>query len=64
MKKVVCSVLILLLLLTGCSQQGEKGNLNNVGLLVSETISDQVWGTKGYKGLLKIQSRFKMYPIE
>lgn len=58
MKKVVYSVLILLLLLTGCSQQGEKGNLNNVGLLVSETISDQVWGTKGYKGLLKIQSRF------
>jgi transcriptional activator of comK gene len=51
-------VLILLLLLSGCAQQGDKGSLGNVGLLVTETISDQVWGTKGYKGLLKIQSEF------
>ncbi|WP_421384175.1 BMP family ABC transporter substrate-binding protein [Bacillus salacetis] len=58
MKKIGYLVLVLLFLLTGCSTQGEKGNLDNVGLLVPETISDQVWGTKGYKGLLKIQSRF------
>ncbi|RIW35276.1 BMP family ABC transporter substrate-binding protein [Bacillus salacetis] len=58
MKKTGCIILVLLLLLSGCSQQGDKGSLGNVGLLVTETISDQVWGTKGYKGLLKIQSEF------
>jgi transcriptional activator of comK gene len=58
MKRIVYLVLILLFVLTGCSQQGDKGSLDNVGLLVPETISDQVWGTKGYKGLLKIQAQF------
>lgn len=29
-----------------------------MGLLVPDTINDQVWGTKGYKGLLNIQSTF------
>ncbi|WP_275425441.1 BMP family ABC transporter substrate-binding protein [Bacillus sp. CGMCC 1.16541] len=35
-----------------------QGNIKNVGLLVPDTISDQVWGTKGYTGMLKIQSKF------
>lgn len=25
-----------------------------------DTVNDQVWGTKGYKGMLKIQSRFNV----
>ncbi len=49
-------VLIILLALFGCGQPGTSGNLEKVGLLVPETIDDKVWGTKGYKGLLKIQS--------
>ncbi len=34
------------------------GKCTKVGLLVSDTIDDQVWGTKGYKGLLRIQAKF------
>ncbi|WP_170289662.1 BMP family ABC transporter substrate-binding protein [Cytobacillus depressus] len=33
-----------------------SGKLKKAGLLVPDTINDQVWGTKGYKGMLKIQS--------
>jgi transcriptional activator of comK gene len=43
--------------LTGCGQP-KQNELEKVGLLVPDTISDQVWGTKGYKGLLKIQSSY------
>ncbi|MBM7604092.1 transcriptional activator of comK gene [Metabacillus crassostreae] len=51
-------VLIILLALFGCGQPAASGNLQKVGLLVPETIDDKVWGSKGYKGLLKIQSEF------
>ncbi|GHH98489.1 BMP family ABC transporter substrate-binding protein [Neobacillus kokaensis] len=51
-------ILLCLLLLGGCSGPNSKGNLQKVGLLVPETINDQVWGTKGFKGMLKIQSKF------
>ncbi|MFS0655934.1 BMP family ABC transporter substrate-binding protein [Bacillus sp. 179-C3.3 HS] len=47
-----------LLLITACSQAPLKGHIEKVGLLVPDTINDQVWGTKGYKGLLNIQSTF------
>ncbi len=47
-----------LLLLSACSQAPLKGKIEKVGLLVPDTINDQVWGTKGYKGLLSIQSTF------
>lgn len=32
---------------------------SKVGLLVPVTINDPIWGSKGYKGLLKIQSELK-----
>lgn len=51
-------VLLSLLLLGGCGQPLAAGKVEKVGMLVPETINDQVWGTKGYRGLLKIQSRF------
>ncbi len=51
-------ILFSLLLLGGCGQPLTTGEIEKVGLLVPETISDQVWGTEGYRGLLKIQSRF------
>ncbi|MGE6630968.1 BMP family ABC transporter substrate-binding protein [Bacillus sp. NPDC077027] len=49
-----------LLILTACSQAPLKGHIEKVGLLVPDTINDQVWGTKGYKGLLNIQSKYNV----
>ncbi|MCM3442402.1 BMP family ABC transporter substrate-binding protein [Metabacillus halosaccharovorans] len=54
------SVLIILLSLFGCGQPVASGELEKVGLLVTETIDEKVWGTKGYKGLLKIQSELNV----
>lgn len=52
--------LILLFLLSGCGHAQAGEEFDKVGLLVPDTIDDQVWGTKGYKGLLKIQSELKV----
>lgn len=52
---LVC-VLFLFLYLNGSVEK--KGKIEKVGLLVSGTVSDQVWGTKGYKGLLNIHTKF------
>ncbi|WP_313800648.1 BMP family ABC transporter substrate-binding protein [Cytobacillus sp.] len=49
-------IFLCLLLLASCGQAMTTGNLKKAGLLVPDTINDQVWGTKGYKGMLKIQS--------
>lgn len=49
-------IMVSLFLLGGCGQPLSNGKVEKVGLLVPETISDQVWGTKGYRGLLKIQT--------
>jgi transcriptional activator of comK gene len=53
-------ILFSLLLLGGCGQPLATGKIEKVGLLVPETINDQVWGTEGYRGLLRIQSRFNI----
>ncbi len=53
-------LLLLLLLLVSCGQSMSAGNLKKAGLLVPDTINDQVWGTKGYKGMLKIQSHYNV----
>ncbi|EKN65396.1 transcriptional activator protein Med [Neobacillus bataviensis LMG 21833] len=53
-------MLLCLLLLGACGETKTPGKLQKVGLLVPETINDQVWGTKGYKGMLKIQSKFNV----
>ncbi|AKP46370.1 BMP family ABC transporter substrate-binding protein [Bacillus smithii] len=55
---VVIIVMILFALLTSCKKEDDKGHLQKVGILVPETINDQVWGTKGYSGMLRIQNRF------
>jgi len=45
--------------LTSCVKtEKNQGDLKQVGLLVSNTINDQSWGTKGYNGMLKIQARY------
>jgi transcriptional activator of comK gene len=51
-------ILLCLFLLGACGETKSTGNIKKVGLLVPETINDQVWGTKGFNGLLKIQKKF------
>lgn len=46
---------VLITLLIGCSPISQ-GELEKVGLLVSHTIDDQGWNSKGYEGLLSIHS--------
>jgi transcriptional activator of comK gene len=53
-------ILICLFLLGACGETKPTGKLIKAGLLVPETINDQVWGTKGFKGLLKIESKFNV----
>lgn len=60
MKRFGMILILFSLLLAACDQQAGTGKLGKVGLLVPETINDQVWGTKGYKGMLKIQSKFNV----
>ncbi|MFB6465325.1 BMP family ABC transporter substrate-binding protein [Cytobacillus sp. Hz8] len=60
MLKRLGMILLCLFIIAACEQPMSKGKLKKVGLLIPETINDQVWGTKGYKGILKIQSRFNV----
>jgi transcriptional activator of comK gene len=60
MLKRLVFIFVFLLMLAGCSDSKPTGKLQKVGLLVPETINDQVWGTKGFKGMLKIQSDFNV----
>ncbi|MBT2689034.1 BMP family ABC transporter substrate-binding protein [Bacillus sp. ISL-47] len=53
-------LLLCLLLLVSCGQAMSTGKLEKAGLLVPDTVNDQVWGTKGYKGMLKIQSQYNV----
>ena len=46
------------LAVAGCSLASKQPQMKSAGLLLPETINDQVWGTKGYKGLLQIHSTF------
>ncbi|KAB7704980.1 BMP family ABC transporter substrate-binding protein [Bacillus aerolatus] len=59
-KRIVIVILGVFLLtgFAGCSWGKEVNKLEKIGLLVPDTISDQVWGTKGYKGMLKIQDEY------
>ncbi len=45
--------------LTGCQEALGKGQLKGTGLLIEDTINDQGWGTKGYKGLLQVKDQFE-----
>ncbi|QHE51447.1 BMP family ABC transporter substrate-binding protein [Pontibacillus sp. HMF3514] len=41
--------------LSGCADTMGKGKIQKVGMLVENTVHDQAWGQKGYKGLLQIK---------
>jgi transcriptional activator of comK gene len=57
---IAFALLMLVLIVSGCAKSGSSEKIEKVGLLVPETINDQVWGTKGYKGMLRIQSEFEV----
>ncbi|WP_077617291.1 BMP family ABC transporter substrate-binding protein [Bacillus sinesaloumensis] len=54
------TLLFLFTILVSCGQSDSTTGVKKVGLLVPDTINDQVWGTKGYKGLLQIKSQFQV----
>ncbi|HHY72476.1 MAG TPA: BMP family ABC transporter substrate-binding protein [Bacillus bacterium] len=60
MKKLLLLLLTAIFLLAACGQPVSKHTNTKVGLLLPETINDPVWGSKGYNGLLKIQSALKV----
>jgi transcriptional activator of comK gene len=60
MKKTIMAIILLMLLLSACGQPTPDSGEQKVGLLVPDTVSDQVWGTKGYKGLLRIQTEYDL----
>ncbi len=60
MKKTIMAIILLILLLSACGQTTPDSGDQKVGLLVPDTVSDQVWGTKGYKGLLRIQTEYDL----
>ncbi len=46
---------IVISVLSGCADTMGNGKIQKVGMLVEDTVHDQAWGQKGYKGLLKIK---------
>lgn len=54
----VVSVLMMLSILSSCSSSPAQKQLQNVGMLLSENISDQVWNEKGYQGLVSLGEKF------
>lgn len=60
LRRFLVFLLCIFFVLTSCEQTKSQGELKKVGLLVPETIDDHVWGTKGYKGILKIQSAYNV----
>ncbi len=60
MRKPLVVLFVILLIISGCSKPMIKNEIEKVGLLIPNTVNDQVWGTKGYKGMLRIQSAFNV----
>ncbi|QFT88361.1 Purine-binding protein precursor [Bacillus sp. THAF10] len=54
------SIIFILFLSVACGQSVPSVEEQKVGLLVPDSINDQVWGTKGYKGLLRIQTEYEV----
>ncbi|MGM9923976.1 MAG: BMP family ABC transporter substrate-binding protein [Bacillus sp. (in: firmicutes)] len=53
---VIGLLVSLLVIGSSCKDNLADGKIHSAGLLVVDTINDQVWGTMGYKGLLAIGS--------
>ncbi|MBM7571523.1 transcriptional activator of comK gene [Aquibacillus albus] len=44
--------------LSGCNSYLGQDKVQKVGMLVENSINDQTWGNKGYKGLIEIKDEF------
>ncbi|PKR78337.1 BMP family ABC transporter substrate-binding protein [Halalkalibacillus sediminis] len=53
--KNLAVVLLAALLLSGCNEWFDRGQLENVGLILEGTIHDETWGQGAYLGLLNIK---------
>ncbi|WP_096189405.1 BMP family ABC transporter substrate-binding protein [Evansella halocellulosilytica] len=51
-------MILLLIIVAGCAE-GDRNELNKVGLLVSHPVDDQGWNSKAYQGMLNIQSNLE-----
>lgn len=51
----ICFFLLCLSLLTACDDTARGQEVERVGMLIENSINDQSWGNKGYRGLLEIQ---------
>lgn len=60
LKKLITIFIIAsgLFLLSGCNDYLEKGQIQNVGMLVENSIDGNAWGEKGYDGLQSIEKKF------
>ncbi|MBP3949561.1 BMP family ABC transporter substrate-binding protein [Bacillus suaedae] len=54
------SILIIVMLISGCSPSLESGTSPKIGLLLEGTIDDQGWNSKGYQGLLNIHANLNV----
>ncbi|SER94593.1 BMP family ABC transporter substrate-binding protein [Salipaludibacillus aurantiacus] len=54
-RKILLFVFALFLLLAGCAQAQEKP-LDKIGVLLPHPVDDRGWNSKGYQGILKVQS--------
>ncbi|MEC1769863.1 BMP family ABC transporter substrate-binding protein [Schinkia azotoformans] len=59
MKKLLLILATFILLVTACGQPATNPSTTKIGLLLPDTINEPIWGNKGYKGLLLIQSALK-----
>ncbi|MFC4559305.1 BMP family ABC transporter substrate-binding protein [Virgibacillus kekensis] len=51
---------VTILLLSGCSDFFDEGNIQRVGMLVENSVHDEPWAQKGYKGLQAISEEFEV----
>ncbi|WP_238343616.1 BMP family ABC transporter substrate-binding protein [Gracilibacillus saliphilus] len=57
---LIFTFLIIIPILSGCNNNASGEKIERVGMLIENTIHDQNWGNKGYRGLLDIQEEFNM----
>ncbi|MGP4041817.1 BMP family ABC transporter substrate-binding protein [Gracilibacillus sp. D59] len=64
MKKILIlltiAFIIIIPILSSCSYNASGEKIERVGMLIENTINDQSWGSKGYRGLLEIQDEYNM----
>ncbi|TFB22025.1 BMP family ABC transporter substrate-binding protein [Filobacillus milosensis] len=64
--RIVWTMMVVIMattILTSCGQLFDRGQLNNVGLLVDGTIHDETWGKGAYLGVLNIKDEHNVSVI-